>query len=114
MQCADCKEIIKRKTPQQIRCLSCSLKKGKSSKEKKQIEYELECLQCKDIFKTESKLKKFCSVSCRKINFTLKSNDNWVKAMPKEKDIFANGRLEYSRVSKRPTGWMKKFKACRG
>jgi hypothetical protein len=78
------------------------------------IEFERQCIQCKDCFKTIYKDKKFCGNYCKDINKNIQLNNNWINSVPRKKDIYANDRIEYSRVSKKPTGWMKKFNACRG
>lgn len=74
--------------------------------------YHKQCENCKQDYISEHFKTKYCGSTCREFVKIKKSNDLWMRD---KKYIRPNNQaIEYSRVSKKPIAWMKKFQSCRG
>src|SRR4051812_39690600 len=81
MICPDCLNVFIRKAPNQIRCVLCANKQFSIRQSKiKHKEYEKQCHHCKEFYKTNFKISKFCGDACREIHANLKANDKWIKS----------------------------------
>lgn len=112
--CIDCS---KKHLYYKERCRSCDLKHKKpiSCKKSKLVStpVQLFCIECNEIFESSIKCN-FCGYQCREIHKNKRINSNWEKRDLNDRARKDNDKVEYSRVSKKPTAWMKKFKSCRG